>query len=205
MKALAASDFVSNHGKNKIGDATKIIDALNRGDAGAEEELFAVVYTELRRIALHRLRGEAPRQTLQATALVHEAYIKLLGAERQQSWDNRGHFFAAAAKAMDRILVDQVRRKKAKKRGGDRNRVDAEVSELPVPVSDNLVLALHDALAELEATRSDAASLVRLRFFAGMTNQEAAEALGVGARTANRLWTYARAWLHDRIGDDFSL
>ena len=186
------------------GEATKVIDALNQGKLGAEQELFSVVYAELRRIATSRLMREAPGQTLQATALVHEAYLRLLGADQQQSWEHRGHFFAAAAKAMDRILVDQVRRKRAQKRGGDRNRVAAEVSELSAPGSDDLVLAVHDALTELESSHASAANLVRLRFFAGMTIQEAAEALGVGTRTANRLWAYARAWLHDRIGDDFS-
>ena len=170
----------------------------------AEQQLFAVVYAELRRLATRRLMREAPGQTLQATALVHEAYLKLVSSDHQHAWDDRGHFFAAAAKAMDRILVDQVRRKKAQKRGGDRQRVDAEVSDFAVPVSDNLVLSLHESLAELEVVKRDAANLVRLRFFAGMTNREAADVLGVGPRTANRLWDYARAWLHDKLGDDFS-
>lgn len=187
------------------GEATKIIEALRRGKPGAEQQLFSVVYGELRRIATSRLMHEAPGQTLQATALVHEAYLRLVGDEQRQLWDHRGHFFAAAAKAMDRILVDQVRRKRAQKRGGDRNRSNADVSELSAPGSDALVLAVHDALGALEVIHPDAANLVRLRFFAGMTIREAAQALDVGSRTANRLWAYARAWLHDRIGDEFSL
>ena len=186
-----------------IGEVTKIIDALNQGETGAEQALFSVVYAELRRLAMHRMIREAPGQTLQATALVHEAYIKLVGADQRKPWEHRGHFFAAAAKAMDRILVDQVRHKRALKRGGDRNKVEVDVAEFWALGPDDLVLAIHDALADLEEVKADAASLVRLRFFARMTNQEAAEALGVGARTANRLWDYARAWLHDRLGDDF--
>ena len=183
---------------------TRIIDALTKGEPGAEEQLFTLVYAKLRRLAARRLMRESPGQTLQTTALVHEAYLKLLNPDQQHSWDDRGHFFAAAAKAMDRILVDQVRRKKAQKRGGDRQRVDADVSEFAMPGSDELILSLHESLAELEDIKREAANLVRLRFFAGMTNREAADALGVGARTANRLWDYARAWLHDRIGGDFS-
>lgn len=188
-----------------IGDATKIIDALNNGAPGAREQLFTIVYSELRKLAAHRLMREAPGQTLQATALVHEVYLKLVCVKQHRSWEHRGHFFAAAAQAMDRILVDQIRRKKALKRGGDRKRVDAELTDLPTPVPDEVILTLHEALVELDLVKCEAANLVRLRFFAGMTNKEAAEALGVAPRSANRLWTYARAWLQEKVGDSVSM
>ena len=187
-----------------MGDVTRILDELHRGDVGADQRLLAAVYDELRRVAAQRLVRERPGQTLQATALVHETYLKLFRHDSQPNWRGREHFFAAAAKAMDWILVDQARRKGATKRGGDQNRINIEASHLQSPKSGDLIISLHDALAELEQHHEDAANLVRLRFFAGMTNREAAEALGIGARSAVRLWTYARAWLHERIGDQAS-
>ncbi len=184
-----------------MGDATEILLAVNAGASGASEQLFGVVYEELRKLAAHRLVHEAPGQTLQATALVHEVYLRLVDQEKKQHWEHRGHFFAAAAKAMDRILVDQARRKNAIKRGGELARVDAEICELPCPVPDELVLTLHDAINTLEQIKADAATIVRLRFFTGMTNREAAQAMRISPRTADNLWSFARAWLYDRMGD----
>lgn len=178
---------------------TRLLDAAAGGDPAAAADLLPLVYDELRRLAAARLAQEKPGQTLQATALVHEAYLRLVGAA-DPGWTGRGHFFAAAAEAMRRILVDAARGKRAAKRGGARARVplaDAAVAaELP---ADDL-LDLDAALTALEAEDAVKAALVRLRFFAGLPEAEAAACLGLSRATASRHWTYARAWLHDRLG-----
>jgi len=177
-------------------DVTRILNAIDRGDAKATDELLPVVYEELRLLAAQKLSREASGQTLQATALVHEAYIRLVGDE-SHCWNSRGHFFAAAAEAMRRILVENARRKKSTKRGGGHRRVDLSESE-PVGRSgadpDSLI-ALDDALNRLAGIDSTKAELVKLRYFAGLTIEQTAQSLGISPATAKRLWTYARAWL----------
>jgi RNA polymerase sigma factor (TIGR02999 family) len=165
-------------------------------DANAAGQLFPRVYDELRRLAAHKLAGEAPGQTLDATGLVHEAYLRLID---RTSWDNRGHFFAAAAEAMRRILVERARRKHTRKRGGGRVRADLNLDALPAPDAHEDLLALDDALTRLAKRDAQAAELVKLRHFAGMTTAQAAEVLGVSPRTADRLWIYARTWLYREL------
>ena len=174
---------------------TQILSAIEQGDPQAAEQLLPLVYDELRRLAAQKLVQEPPGQTLQATALVHEAYIRLVDVEKAQHWDSRGHFFAAAAEAMRRILIENARRKLAEKRGGGRHRVDlADVEpEIAAPCDD--LLALNECLEKLEQKDRLKAELVKLRFFAGLTIQQAAEALGISASTADNYWAYARAWL----------
>jgi RNA polymerase sigma factor (TIGR02999 family) len=182
-------------------EVTKILSAIEQGDPRAPERLLPLVYDALRRLAAQKMAQESPGQTLQATALVHEVYLRLVGSEQGQHWDSRGHFFAAAAEAMRRILVEKARSKKALKRGGRTRQLDLD--EL-TPVSHNRsdqVLALDEALRELEGHDAQAANLVKLRYFAGLTHQQAADALGIGRRAADRLWALARAWLHQRIGE----
>jgi RNA polymerase sigma factor (TIGR02999 family) len=178
-----------------MSEVTRILGAIQQGEAGAAEQLLPLVYVELRRLAAAKLAQEKPGQTLDATALVHEAYLRLADAENVQDWNSRGHFFGAAAEAMRRILVDQARRKRADKHGGGRLRV-AIPDDLvgPKARSDDLV-ALDEALTKLEQHEPDAARLVKLRYFAGLTHQDAAEALGISRGAADRLWTLARAWL----------
>jgi RNA polymerase sigma factor (TIGR02999 family) len=190
-------------------EITRILSAIEAGDPSAAEQLLPLVYDELRKLAARKLSQEKPEQTLQATDLVHEAYLRLVGSpgreagEAEPNWNSRGHFFAAAAEAMRRILVDKARQRGRLKRGGDRQRLDLEALQLSVQdVSDDL-LALDDALAELARAHPEKAELVKLRYFAGLTVHEAAQALGIGTSTADRYWTYARAWLYRRIvGDD---
>jgi RNA polymerase sigma factor (TIGR02999 family) len=174
---------------------TDIIRAIEQGDARAADELLPLVYAELRRLAAHRLAQEKPGQTLQATALVHEAYLRLVGDVGQQPWDGRGHFFAAAAEAMRRILIERARHHQSQKAGGGRRRVDlADIEPIELPPHDDL-LALDEALDKLALTHPRKAELVKLRFFAGLTNEQAAAALGVSSSTADNDWAYARAWL----------
>ena len=167
--------------------------------SGQVGELLPLVYSELRRIAAVRLAQENPGQTLEPTALVHEAYVRLVGNDTPQKWDSRGHFFAAAAEAMRRILVENARRKRAQKRGGGQGRVDIDINNVAEPVRDEELLAVHEALELLVAADPQAAELVKLRYFVGLTIPEAGEVLGISPRSADRLWAYARAWLRTSL------
>ena len=182
-----------------MSDVTRILSAIEQGDPSAAEQLLPLVYDELRQLAAQKLAHEQPGQTLQATALVHEAYLRLVGVKKAQHWNSRGHFFAAAAEAMRRILVDKARRKRTHKRGGDLVREDLDALEIATPEEPEDLVALDEALNKLAATDKRAAELVHLRFFAGLPIPEAAQMLGIAPRTADRLWAYARAWLHQEI------
>jgi RNA polymerase sigma factor (TIGR02999 family) len=182
-----------------MADVTQILAAIEQGNARAAEELLPLVYDELRQLAAARLAGERPGQTLQATALVHEAYLRLVGADDDRRWAGRGHFFAAAAEAMRRILVENARRKKCEKHGGGHRR--AELPDLPAADQDpDDLLALDEALGKLTAEDPAAAGVVKLRLYAGLSVEEAAEALGLSRAHAYRHWTYARAWLRSALG-----
>jgi RNA polymerase sigma factor (TIGR02999 family) len=184
-----------------MNDVTRILSAIEQGDPQAAEQLLPLVYNELRKLAAQKLAQEKPGQTLQATALVHEAYLRLVDQDQARCWDSRGHFFAAAAEAMRRILVEQARRKKALRRGGRAvGQVLREDDRVSAPVSDE-VLDLDEALRKFEAVDRQAAQVVKLRIFAGMTIEESAQALGVSTRTADRSWAYARAWLSRELGE----
>jgi RNA polymerase sigma factor (TIGR02999 family) len=178
-----------------MSDATKILEAIERGEPQAAEQLLPLVYDELRKLAAARLAHEKPGQSLQATALVHEAYLRLVGGADAACWDSRGHFFAAAAEAMRRILVDSARRRQSIKRGGDRQRQGLGGVDAPVPQAPDELLAVHEAVDRLATVNSQAAELVKLRYFAGFTGKEAAEILRMAPRSADNLWAYARAWL----------
>jgi RNA polymerase sigma factor (TIGR02999 family) len=180
-------------------DITGFLSAIEQGDPRAAGRLLPLVYDELRKLAAQKLACEAPGQTLQATALVHEAYLRLAGQGGEQPWNGRGHFFAAAAEAMRRILVENARRKKALKHGGDLSRQELDEERLAAPEPREDLLALDAALNKLAAERRQAADLVQLRYFAGLTLPEAAQALDISPRTAGRLWAYARAWLRREI------
>ncbi len=179
-----------------MSEVTRILAAIEQGEPHAAAQLLPLVYDELRQLAAARLAHEKPGQTLDATALVHEAYLRLVG---EQHFDNRRHFFAAAAEAMRRILVESARRKKRQKRGGERGRVDLDAAEGVVPQPDDNLLALDEALGRLAEADPTAAELVKLRYFAGLSIPQAAETLSIGARSADRLWAYARAWLRDAL------
>jgi RNA polymerase sigma factor (TIGR02999 family) len=181
-----------------MADVTQILNAVEAGDPKAAAELLPLVYDELRKLAAVRLAEEKPGQTLQPTALVHEAYLRLVGGGQPQDWSGRGHFFAAAAEAMRRILVESARRKKTLKRGGERARVELEEVAAPEDRFDEL-LAVSDALDDLEREDPEKAALVKLRYFTGLTLKEAAHALGISRATADRHWGYAKAWLYRRI------
>ncbi len=187
-----------------MSDVTRILLQIESGDPSAAEQLLPLVYEELRKLAAARLVNEKPGQTLQATALVHEAYVRLVGGERQQLWDNRGHFFAAAAEAMRRILIESARQKSRVKHGGGQARMDLENLEIAIPMPPEELLALDEALMRLAEEDPVKAKLVELRFFVGLQNDEAAELLGISAVTAKRYWRYARAWLHRHIAEDES-
>jgi RNA polymerase sigma factor (TIGR02999 family) len=178
-----------------MGDVTRILADIEQGDPRAAEQLLPLVYDELRKLAAQKMAQENPGQTLQATALVHEAYLRLVGAENEQCWDSRGHFFAAAAEAMRRILIENARRRQRLRHGGDRQQVDLNGIDLAVEVPVDELLVINEALEELTQADPAAAELVKLRYFAGMTVEEAADILGVPPRTAYRNWAYARAWL----------
>jgi RNA polymerase sigma factor (TIGR02999 family) len=180
-------------------EVTQLLSAIKQGDPNAAEQLLPLVYDELRRLAAQKIVQEKPGQTLQATALVHEAYLRLVDVGEAPHWNSRGHFFAAAAEAMRRILVEQARRKQADKHGGGRLRVDLpEDLAAPEARSDDLV-ALDEALTQLESHDTDAARLVKLRYFAGLSHQEAADALGISRGAADRLWALGRAWLFRQL------
>ncbi len=181
-----------------MSEVTRILTAIEHGDARAADELLPLVYQELRKLAAHRMKQEKPGQTLQATALVHEAYIRLVGAENQ-NWNSRGYFFAAAAEAMRRILIENARRKKRLKHGGDRQKVDLDQAELPIDGPSDDLIALDEALEKLANTDKASADLIKLRFFAGLTMEQAAKILGIPRRTADRNWAYARAWIYRAI------
>jgi RNA polymerase sigma factor (TIGR02999 family) len=178
-----------------MSEVTRILSAIEGGDPHAAEQLLPLVYDELRKLAAQKLAQEKPGQTLQATALVHEAYLRLVDREQAQQWNGRGHFFAAAAEAMRRILVDTARSKRTERRGGGRRRAVVEVADLAARPDDPKLLALEEALAKLEQQQPAKAQLVKLRYFAGLSTREAAEALGISTATADRHWAYARAWL----------
>ena len=185
-----------------MSDVTRLLDAATRGDRLAAGELLPLVYDELRKLAAARMAEEKPGQTLQPTALVHEAYVRLVGGEQPGSWDNRGHFFVAAAEAMRRILVDSARRKKAGRRGGGRARVDLDDESVAAGDSPIDILELDDLLDHLSRVNPRAAELVKLRFFAGLTGDQTAAALGISPRAVDSLWAYARAWLFERLHPD---
>jgi RNA polymerase sigma factor (TIGR02999 family) len=178
-----------------MSDVTGILQRIESGDPSAAEHLLPLVYDELRRLAAARMAQESPDHTLQATALVHEAYIRLVDVDQAQHWDSRGHFFAAAAEAMRRILVEKARHKSRLRHGGGARRENREPGDLVAPSTPEEILAVHEGLDALEATNAEAARLVKLRYFAGMTIPEAAAALAVSPRKADQLWSYARAWL----------
>jgi RNA polymerase sigma factor (TIGR02999 family) len=182
-----------------MSELTQILHAIAEGDPDAASQLLPLVYDELRKLAAQKLAGETPGQTLQPTALVHEAYLRLVGESEEQHWDSRGHFFAAAAVAMRRILVEKARQRASLKRGGDRDRMDLDESLLAAPEPREDLVALDAALTKLAETDKQAAELVQLRYFAGLPLREIADFLGLSPRSADRLWAYARAWLHQEI------
>jgi RNA polymerase sigma factor (TIGR02999 family) len=184
-----------------MSEVTRILSAIEQGDPHAAAQLLPLVYDELRKLAAQRLAQEKPGQTLQPTALVHEAYLRLIDVDRAQHWNSKGHFFAAAAEAMRRILIDQARQKLSQRRGGRRKRQPQEHVEIAVPEPSLDVLALNEALERFAAIDPLKAGLVKLRYFAGLTIPQAAEALGISPTTADRYWSYARAWLHAELKD----
>ena len=177
-----------------MSEVTQLLGAIDAGDAKAADQLLPLVYEELRKLAAHRMANEAAGHTLQATALVHEAWLRLVGNENPK-FENRAHFFAAAAEAMRRILIDNARRKRAIRHGGGQQRVDLDQAELAAATEDDRLLAVDEALDKLAAQNKPEAELVKLRYFVGMTLEESAEALGISARTADNYWAHARAWL----------
>ena len=184
-----------------MSEATRIRDAIEQGDPGAADQLLPLVYDELRRLAASRLSLENPGQTLQATALVHEVYLRLADVAQAQGWKSRGHFFAAAAEAMRRILIERARGKGRLKRGGDRRRVDLDSLDLATTAPPDQLLALDEAIERLAVEDPAAAGLVRLRYYAGLSLEQAAESLAISTATAYRHWAYARAWLHCALLD----
>jgi RNA polymerase sigma factor (TIGR02999 family) len=187
-----------------MNDVTQILSRIEQGDQAAAEQLLPLVYNELRKLAAHKLAQENPGQTLQATALVHEAYIRLVGGEAGQRWGGRGHFFASAAEAMRRILVENARRKGRQRHGGQMVRKNLDDLDLTATGKPSEVLAVDEALQKLEATNEVAARLVELRYFAGFTNNEAAEILGLSPRKTTQIWAYARSWLLCELGENES-
>ncbi len=185
-----------------MGDVTQLLEAAERGDSDAPERLLNLIYLELHRMAEQRLAGEQPGQTLQPTALVHDAWLQLVDAEGRARFSSRAHFFGAAAQAMRRILIDRARRRKAEKRGQGAEHIDLDAVEVAATASDGALLQLDEALDKLAVEDPPSAELVRLRFFVGMKLDEAAEALGISERTAKRYWQFARAWLYDELRRD---
>jgi RNA polymerase sigma factor (TIGR02999 family) len=189
---------------NRMSEVTRILNAIEQGDPHAANELLPLVYEELRRLAAQKLVHEAPGQTLQATALVHEAYIRLVDVAQAQHWNSRGHFFAAAAEAMRRILIERARRRRRIKHGGGRKRLNLDVVCSLVQAPDEVLLALDEALSRLATLAPLRAELVKLRFFAGLTMAEAARVLGISLTTAQRHWSFARAWLYAELAEEES-
>jgi RNA polymerase sigma factor (TIGR02999 family) len=185
-------------------DVTQILSQIESGDPTASAQLLPLVYDELRRLAAQRLSHERPGQTLQATALVHEAYLRLVDGQKAQHWNSRGHFFGAAAEAMRRILVNRARDKNRLKRGGQLQRVNLEKIELAADAPNDDLLAIDESIEVLAAENPECANVVKLRFFAGLSINETAAALGISASTAKRHWAYARAWLFDALSSDGS-
>lgn len=182
-----------------MSDVTRILEAAQRGDPNAADQLLPLVYEELRKLAAHKMAQQPAGHTLQATALVHEAWLKLVGSGREQ-WEGRRHFFSAAAEAMRHILIDRARKRLAIRHGGGQERLNIEEVEVAAPVEQETILALNEALNELEKTEPAKAEVVKLRFFVGLSERETAEVLGLSERTIERYWAYAQAWLFDRIG-----
>ena len=185
-----------------MSEVTRILSVIEQGDSRAAEQLLPLVYGELRELAARKLGNEKPGQTLQATALVHEAYLRLVDVEKAQAWNSRRHFFAAAAEAMRRILVENARRKLRIKHGGDCDRVDIELGTLPTRMTSDELVALDEALNQLMQEDPVRAQLVTMRYFGGMTIEQAATVLDISRVTAHRYWTYARAWLRQRMTAD---
>ena len=184
-----------------MSDITQILAEIEDGDPAAADRLLPLVYEELRKLAAAKLANERPGQTLQATALVHDAYLRLVDVERAQQWNSRGHFFAAAAEAMRRLLVERARSKKRIRHGGGRQRIDLDTQLCISADGDETLLAINDALERLTAEEPEAAQAVKLRYFAGLTIEETAAAMNISVRTVNRHWTYARAWLYRELGE----
>ena len=184
-----------------MSDVTQILAKIESGDQQPAEQLLPLVYDELRKLATAKLARENPGQTLQATALVHDAYLRLVGNASQQRWETRGHFFAAAAEAMRRILVENARRKKRLRHGGDRNRVSLDNLAGNSRIGPDVILSIDESLTELAKEDADAAAVVKLHFFAGLTLDETADSLGISRATAYRQWAYARSWLKLRLAD----
>jgi RNA polymerase sigma factor (TIGR02999 family) len=185
-----------------MSDVTRILSRIEAGDPSAAEQFLPLVYDELRKLATQKMAQEQPGQTLQATGLVHEAYIRLVDAEKAQHWDSRGHFFSAAAEAMRRILVENARRKRGPEHGGQHVRQELVEVEATAPAGSERLLALDTALTKLAGLDPKVAEVVKLRYFAGLTVKQAAEILGVSSRTADHYWAYAKAWLREEIDND---
>ena len=181
-----------------MNNVTHLLEAVGQGDPKAAEELLPLVYEELRRLASAKMAQQPPGQTLQATALVHEAWLRLTGSTRQ-SWESRRHFFAAAAEAMRHILIDRARKRQTHRHGGGQQRIDIDEIELAAPVEDDTLLSLNDAIDQLQKADPEKAEVVKLKFFVGLSEREAAEVLGVSERTVERRWAYAQAWLFERM------
>jgi RNA polymerase sigma factor (TIGR02999 family) len=181
-----------------VGDVTQILGRVEQGDPAASEELLPLVYEELRKLAAAKMAQEASGNTLQPTALVHEAWLRLVGNDNQ-AWNSRGHFFGAAAEAMRRILIESARRKRAARHGGGKTKLDIQDLEIAAVAKDDELLAVHDALEKLALRDSPKAELVKLRYFVGLTTEEAAKLLGISVPTADRWWNYSRAWLFEEI------
>ncbi len=190
----------NNNRRALMNDATQLLTCIQAGEPTAAGELLPLVYAELRRLAASKMAREQPGQTLQPTALVHEAWLRLVDADGQARFENRAHFFAAAAEAMRRILIERARRKLAARHGGGQEHLDVDDIEIAAPVqNDDELLAIHEALEKFATEDREKAELVKLRYFVGLTLEQAAEVLGISESTAKRWWTYARAWLHDEI------
>jgi RNA polymerase sigma factor (TIGR02999 family) len=185
-----------------MADVTQILSQIESGDPSAADQLLPLIYEELRKLAAAKLAHEKPGQTLQATALVHEAYLRLVGAEKSHSWDSRGHFFSAAAEAMRRVLLNRVRDKKRQKRAGERQRISLDQVVVAMDTPAGELMEMDEAIEELANRDLLSANIVKLRFFAGLSLKDAADALGLTRRQADRHWAYARAWLFDRLTAD---